>query len=166
MKRAFSLVETMIAIAILVGGITAALSVLSFMLRTVHVLKHEFIAAHLASEGVEVIRNIRDTNWLRRDIGGESINWRNDLAAGNYEVVFNSMVPQPDGNQFLAFDAAGHYSYGAGASTSFKRRIELQWMDTPGTPLVERLRVRAVVTWQDPFQSRQVAVEELLYDWK
>lgn len=166
MKRAFSLVETLIAVAILVGGLTAALGILSFMLRTVHVLKNEFMAAHLAAEGVEVIRNIRDANWLRRDIGLESRGWRDDLAAGDYEVAFDSVVPDPDGDRFLNIDAAGRYTYSAGTKTTFKRRLELQWVDTPGLTPVQRVRVRAVVRWQDQFQSRQIVVEELLYDWK
>lgn len=166
MKRAFSLVETLVAVAILVGGLTATLGILSFMLRTVNVLKSEFVAAHLAAEGIEVIRNIRDANWLRRDIGGESRGWRDDLTAANYEVAFDSRVPEANQNRLLNLDAAGRYTYNAGAPTSFKRRIELQWVDTPGTPTVERVRVRAVVRWQDQFQSRQVVVEDLLYDWK
>lgn len=166
MKRAFSLVETLIAVTILVGGLVAALGILSFMLRTVHGLKNEFIAAHLAAEGIEVIRNIRDVNWLRRDVGGETRIWREGLAAGDYEVAFDSAAPEPDGDRFLTLDAAGRYSYAAGAPTPFKRRIELRWVDTPGATPIKRVRVRAVVRWQDKFQNRQAVVEDLLYDWK
>ena len=60
----FSLLETIIAIAVLTVAMTAVFSLVSSGVRSISLAANQLTAYFLASEGVEYIRNIRDGNVL------------------------------------------------------------------------------------------------------
>lgn len=60
-----TLVETMVAIIVLVVGITAALGLANFAFKTSTNITKQIIAVGVAREGVEAVKNMRDTNWLQ-----------------------------------------------------------------------------------------------------
>lgn len=64
-KRAESLIETLTAITVIVIATAAALSVLRTSLRGNNVIGDKVVAMNLALEGIEAVRNMRDTNYLR-----------------------------------------------------------------------------------------------------
>lgn len=166
-RPAFSLVETLVAVAILTTGLTAGLGLLSFVLKTVQVSLNTLVAAHLAAEGVEVVRNLRDENWLRRDIGSETRGWRDGLPDGSYRVQFDSGLPLSlyEADKFLGLDADGRYCYDCGPPSPFKRKVEI---DSAGLDGATQMRVRVTVAWTDTTteKARNVVVEDVLYDWK
>lgn len=59
-----TLVETMVAALVLVIGIGAAVSLAVYGLGATTSVKKQLIGIGLAREGVEAIKNMRDTNWL------------------------------------------------------------------------------------------------------
>src|SRR3989344_3395808 len=61
----FTLVESLVAIAVFTVGISAAIFVIQQSFTVGSRVKNKIIAAHLAQEGIEVIRNIRDRNWMK-----------------------------------------------------------------------------------------------------
>ncbi len=63
-QSGITLIEVLVASSILIVGIVAALILAMYSLRVAEVSKQELIATNLAREGVEVVRNIRDSNWL------------------------------------------------------------------------------------------------------
>ena len=63
-QSGITLIETLVASSILIIGIVAALILAVYSLRVVETSKQELVATNLAREGLEVVRNIRDTNWL------------------------------------------------------------------------------------------------------
>lgn len=60
-----TLIETMIAVFILVSGIAAAVGLAIFALSSSQNITKQMIAVGLAREGIEAVKNMRDTNWLR-----------------------------------------------------------------------------------------------------
>lgn len=71
-KRAESLIETIVAITVIALGATAT----GVMVRT-SILGNELsqdrmTALNLAKEGIEAVRNIRDTNWLRYELNQDA----------------------------------------------------------------------------------------------
>ncbi len=69
----FSLTEVMIGIMILTVAIVSASNLLVSMVKTNKVNVQSLQAYYLAQEGIEAIRNIRDTNWLHNlDFMGEN----------------------------------------------------------------------------------------------
>ena len=63
-KAAESLIETLIAITVIVLATTAALSVLRTSQAGNEVIGKKVIAINIAMEGFEALRNLRDTNYL------------------------------------------------------------------------------------------------------
>ena len=62
--RGETLAETIIALSILAIGITIASTVIMNSMRNLTNAKNRVIAINIAREGIEAVRNIRDTNWL------------------------------------------------------------------------------------------------------
>ncbi len=59
-----TLAETIVALSILAIGITVASVVVTNSIRNMTNAKNRVIAVNIAREGIESMRNIRDTNWL------------------------------------------------------------------------------------------------------
>jgi hypothetical protein len=64
-KRGETIAETIIALTILAMGITFSSALMSGSLKNVNVSKTRVMAVNIAREGIEAMRNIRDTNWLK-----------------------------------------------------------------------------------------------------
>src|SRR3990167_10853612 len=63
-EKGFTLLESLVAVAILTVGISTAALLVVQSIQVGGKIQKRIVAAHLAQEGVEVIRNIRDSNWL------------------------------------------------------------------------------------------------------
>ncbi len=63
-RRAESMIETLVAITVIVIATTAALSVMRTALAGNQVIEKKVVALNLAEEVFEALRNIRDTNYL------------------------------------------------------------------------------------------------------
>lgn len=82
----FSLTEVMIGIMILTVAIVSASNLLVSMVKTNKVNVQSLQAYYLAQEGIEAIRNIRDTNWLHNlDFMGKGL--YGELKFGKYYSV-------------------------------------------------------------------------------
>jgi len=60
----FMIVEVMIAIFIFSLGITGAISLIISGLKVNKLIEKRIVAINLAQEGLEIVRNMRDTNWM------------------------------------------------------------------------------------------------------
>lgn len=161
MKNAFTLIELLVAIFLLTLGIGGTYSLISNFIVSSSISSQRLIAAYLAQEGIEIVRNIRDTNLL------EGENWRNGLENGNWQgdyTINENLMPCADpcdynNLSFLRIDANGFYGYGAGNHTIFKRRITLGGSG-------DVMEVRVTVFWQERGRSYQFTVQENLYNWR
>ena len=80
----FSLTEVMIGIMILTVAIVSASNLLVSLVKTNQLNVQSLQAYFLAQEGIEAVRNIRDTNWLHNlDFRGENGVF-DELKEGNY----------------------------------------------------------------------------------
>jgi type II secretory pathway pseudopilin PulG len=73
MKRASqqsgqTLIETMVAVMILVMGVSAATGLAVYALSSSSSVIKQEIAVGLAREGLEAVKNMRDTNWLKTSL--------------------------------------------------------------------------------------------------
>lgn len=64
-RGGFTIVETLVAISILVIALTGPLSIIASSLKSSYFSRDEITAAYLAQEPIEHIRNLRDMNGLR-----------------------------------------------------------------------------------------------------
>jgi len=136
-----------------------------------------FTAAYLAQEGIEIVRNIRDSNWV---LGQEEWNAGFVDRDQGIEVDYltrsgNEIQPWIGDGNYLNIDVRGFYSYDTGPESKFKRKITIKHMsqESGGAMLVS-----VEVTWQKnaTILSHQepagacgelncVKMEEYMYDW-
>lgn len=76
-KKGFTLTEVMIGMMILTVAIVSATQLLIGVMNSNKAIMHNMQAYYLAQEGIEAIRNIRDTNWLHNKdwLGSDDGNW-------------------------------------------------------------------------------------------
>jgi type II secretory pathway pseudopilin PulG len=86
-NRSFTLLEVILAIAVLTAATAGVFSLIIQTFASASLNQSKLVAAYLAQEGLEIIRNIRDSNWLAQIDNGGS--WRANkldpqLSAANY----------------------------------------------------------------------------------
>ena len=158
----FTLIELLVSIFIFGVALSAIVYVLTINSNTANLVKNSYVASGLAQEGIEVVRNLRDSDWLAgRPYGG--FGNTAEFADGGYRVQWNSQILMSSLDTFLKKDAAtGIYSYDAGTDTIFKRAIQLTTMN----PGIEK-RIVVTVSWTDRGNiSRSVSAEEHLFNWR
>lgn len=138
-NKGFTIVELVITIFVLSIAVIGVYNAFSILLISTTETINRFTAAYLAQEGVEIVRNIRDTNWLKADTDSESFHWDDGLAdcgesVGGCEADYttdgtstNPLVPFGSDGRYLNIDADGFYSYNSsGTPTKFKRSIAIK----------------------------------------
>lgn len=156
-KKGFSLLEVIVAIFIITIGIAGTLNLMSFSISSVAVAKSQVVAASLAQEGLEVVRAIRDNNWL------QDMAWNSglDTCSSGCRVQYNSSgLISPGTNPVLKIDSNGVYQYGSGTDTIFRRKITITNIDS------NQIKVVSEVTWNERGRSFSVSAEVRLYNWK
>lgn len=80
-QNGFSLIEVVFSIGIITVGIISLLSLFSYNVRNEANNKNKLIAVYLAEESVEIVRQIRDSNWF------EGSSWLQGIKIGNDVIV-------------------------------------------------------------------------------
>lgn len=157
----FSLVESLVSILILGTAFTAIAALFTANISSANIVRNNFIASALAQEGMEVARNLRDSDWHAGRPFGSFGNPGGAVGDGTYRVQWDSL-------QLLSFldiplkrdVTSGIFSYDTGTDTIFKREIILM------TISVAEKRVVVRVVWSQKAYSKEIAAEEHLFDWK
>ena len=71
----FTILEVMIAVTVLTIGIFGSVGLISYTISQASNLENKVISTNLAQEGLEITRNIRDTNWI---VGRHFNDWDQD----------------------------------------------------------------------------------------
>lgn len=157
-NKGFTLVEVLVALFILFTVISATTALVNSALGTIQNSKAKFIASGLAQEGMEIVRNIRDTNWLRYDQG---VLWNQGLTDGDWEADYLSeeLTSYFGTGRFLKIDSNGFYNYTNGTVTKFNRKITIQNLSS------DQIRVIVTMTWQEKSKDYTLTAVEDLYNW-
>lgn len=145
----FTLAETIIAIAVIALVITTTYSLSQSSLRIGRNSMNQFIAYHLAEEGLEVVRNLRDSNWLK------NTHWRLGLEDGQYEII-SGENGAPQTLQKLSGDLSAQNVI-LSESEKFKRIITI---NSDG----ESMRVESIIKYGP--KEKEMSLVMRLNDWK
>lgn len=168
--KAFTLVEALIAISIMIVGILSGLVLVTRTLYNSVIIRDRLTASFLAQEGMELVRQIRDTNFLRTLSPGGSGNWRDGLSTGRYIIETNvesgdpiRLVPVEEEASNLFYDNNYKiYNYNdLGTPTSFNREIQIE--DIPDQP--NEVRVKVIMRWETKGINFGLTVEDHLFNW-
>ncbi|MDX1535469.1 MAG: prepilin-type N-terminal cleavage/methylation domain-containing protein [Candidatus Spechtbacterales bacterium] len=157
-EKGFTLLEVLISIFVLTVGVGSMLVLISDSLQTISATRNSVVAANLAQEGIEVVRGIRDSNW----IDGNA--YDTGITDGSYCVNFDSISLincAPDFDMYWN-DGTSRYSHvsTSALTTPFEREIIIQTgqIDSDGNSFI---RVESIVRWD----ARDIVAETHLYDW-
>ena len=154
-NKGFSIIEVLVAISVITIGITGAMNLINFTISSVAMSKSQTIAVSLTQEGMEIVRSIRDSNWL------EKVAWDSGLGAGDYRVQYdNNSLLLLSGNPVLKINSNGFYQYDSGTDTRFKRKMTISDVSA------NEIKVVSEVTWDERGKSYDTSAETRLYDWK
>lgn len=180
----FTLIETMVAIAVLALALVGPFIAVENALKSSYVARDQLIAASLAQEGMEYIRGIRDNNYLaspqRTWLDGFSATTRDgcfgatpagvcvvDPTLGDFHdpsaaaamvEVAPSATPPP-----LYLSSTNLYNQqSAGTATPFTRTVTVQ---TIGGGTVHEAKVTVIVSWRTRGTQYSVTVTDTLQDW-
>jgi len=150
------MIEAMIAITIATVGLLGIFSLLSGSLSLNRVMGDQVVAANLAAEGVELVKNLIDSNVIQQKP------WNLDINPGKFEIDFISDSLSSVQGRYLNFDlAAGGYSYGVGQPTRFKREIAIE------QPTPDEIKVNSAVIWETRGgENFEVNLEDHFFNWR
>ncbi len=167
MKKSFSLLEVTLAITFLMVAVISAVLVIAYVLGLVSTSRNNVTAAQLAQEGIEIVRNLRDSNWL----AGQSMDYQLVGASkSRVEWMTNSLLapaspqsPCTDTSP-LRYDLTYGYNYSYGTTTVFCRTVDITAGPLGNSQL--ELKVVVKVYWMEKGFQKKVIVEDHLFNWK
>ncbi len=158
MKKSFTLIEVILAVSILTLAVGGSFALIQQTLLAASQNQSKLIAYYLAQEGIEVVRNIRDSNWLEQR-ARPSIAWDNGLADGDYIADYLNSDLIPFENKPLNFNSEGFYSYSGDTQTKFKRKITVTKIND------DTLKVSIGIEWVERGRTNNIGASEYLYNW-
>jgi prepilin-type N-terminal cleavage/methylation domain-containing protein len=156
-KRGFTLMEVIVSIAIITIALISVVSLISFSISGIAANKSKITAFGLAQEGLEIIRGVRDNNWLNHR--STVANWRTGLSPGTYRVQYNNQGLLLSSNVPLKIDSSGFYQYSSGNDTVFYRTVTISNVDD------NQFKVVVTVSWNEKGRSLTMTAENRLYNW-
>jgi prepilin-type N-terminal cleavage/methylation domain-containing protein len=154
-QKGFTLIEAMVALVILSASLGPMLYLANTAVNSAFIIRDNMIASGLAQEGVEVVRSIRDANWLN------GLAFNSGLADGSYRLEWNSTsLLALSSSPPLKLDT-GLYNYSSGTVTPFTRTITIYNVNA------YQIRVTSQVSWQlRGGATKTIQAESHLFDWK
>jgi len=169
-QKAFTLVEVLIAVSILTIGILSGFILITKVLYNTAVIQDRLTASFLAQEGIELVRQVRDSNFLKI-MDGESVEWNNRLADGSYIIESKAesgqsvtLVPIDPGEapNFFYDNDTRIYNYNTtGEPTTFNREIRIETNENHN----DEIRVESIMKWTTKRIDFTLTVEDHLFNW-
>ncbi|MCK4918455.1 MAG: prepilin-type N-terminal cleavage/methylation domain-containing protein [Candidatus Pacebacteria bacterium] len=159
----FTLIETFVAITILLVAVTGPLVLVTKALSISKMAKGQVTSIYLAQEAIEYIRNVRDENILKgdywlEDLGeclGVNAMCSIDSPAGDIDYC------NPSGCDNLKYNSNTHlYGYVSGEDSRFRRDIEILEVTS------DEIEVVVSMYWTDGPNNASFTVSERLFNWQ
>ncbi len=166
----FTIVESLVAITILVLAITGAVGAIQTGISSYIFSKDQIIAFYLAQEGFEQIRNIRDENGLKNQ------NWLTSFTANSSEPCFfgNACIVDPVATAVPTRCSApgscpvlrqdvttGFFGYNSSwPATIFRREILLTSINA------NEVSILVTVDWSKGIVNKQFRAKENILNWQ
>jgi len=190
LQHGFTLLETMVAISLLMLSIVGPLTIAQKSVKTSTYTKNRTTAYYLAQDAIEYLRNIRDTNSLRGN------NWAQLLtiyapcisASSADRCFFDTMNPpaniinNPKGGliqrcvegscpKLTYLDAFGYFGYITGTlgivESQYRREVTITPINTTAEGNRELL-LRVDVIWDEGILGgeKKISLYDEVYDWQ
>ena|SRR3989338_3788048 len=187
-RRGFTLIETLVAISIFTTSLLGIMSVLASSISSTTYAKQKMVASYLAQEGIEFVRNMRDT-YVLYDSTNTQTGWNafnakltsagatcqtgcyfnngNTNYANHTQATYKSNLSLIScssascTNGALLYDSStGKYGFASGTSSGFTRKVQ-----TSVAGGGNETDVTSTVTWKQGTASYSITFSEALFNW-
>lgn len=183
-NRGFTLIETLVAISIFSVSILAMMAVLADGISDTNYVKKKIIATYLAQEGIEYMRNMRDTfvlydptspatgflngfNSTFANIGCGNANGcyfddRNvNYGTQDRPIALQTLVTACGAScpPLLYDNTTGKYGYVSGANSDFIRKVKVNQINA------DEIKISSTVFWTQGSGNYSVTLSENLFNW-
>ncbi len=153
------MIESMVATTLVVIGILGIMSLLSRSANLSHYASHSFQATYLAAEGIEVVKNILDTDISRNMQWGTSMQGAASPLCVYYNTVTNLDLASCAGGEGIAYAPSAGLFLGPNSGALFKREVTVT--ETGGV-----YDVISTVSWKEGSEQKSVVLEDTFYPWR
>ena len=186
LHRGFTLVEMLVAVSVFTMSILIMIITLAQGISDTSYARQKIIATYLAQEGIEYLRNIRDTSMLYNASSAEAgwADFKDELLTSSCDqeggCYFNAggldfgessqpileILPFSACNgvngacpEFKYNSATKEYNYATGGNSGFWRKIKIVQIT------VDEIKVSSTVIWTQKSGTHSVTFSETLYNW-
>lgn len=143
--KGFSILEVLLSLFVLSVGMVAIVSVLSKSLRYSYDTRDTIIATELAQEGVELVRNVRDNDFVAGGTGFTAFDANKKHCFINWDdVTLQCFVNQNPASRYFLQYAGGLYAHSGVVAERYSRYIYIDFTDNAQG---KRATVRSFVFW-------------------
>lgn len=170
-EKGFTMVETLVAIFILLISITGPMAIAQSGLRSAFFSKDQTTAFYLAQDAIEYIKNKRDNNFVNQFRNPASSDWLSGIISesGPVSITIDSIQDEiescPHGvgcslSNPLKINQYGEYGFG-GDSTKFSRLITINKIND------DEISVVVKIEWDTGVLAgiRSIEVKENMFKW-
>jgi len=187
-KSGFTLVETLVAIAILSAAIAGPLVLSIKNIGTANTSQDQLVAFYLGQEVIEYVRNVRDTNLIEKSLdGGVVFNWLKGLEDCIKNDCYIDVAKESDDERVKACLGAcpaltldkstgvsGVYSYDpSGDKTPFTRTVKITKIDPTddGSENYDEAKVEVEMTWKSKYgygkdKLKTMKLQDHIFNWR
>ncbi len=160
-NKGFTLLEALVAISILMVAVAAPITIAQKGLSSAVYSKDQMIAAYLAQDAIEYIKNRRDNITINNDFDWAGLTEFSDCFSECQIDTISGDVAPYDGTVMVR-DEDNFYRQqpATGADTKFIRKIEMVWKNGDSSTSDEVL-ITVTVSWG----GNQVVVNTLIYNY-
>lgn len=162
-EKGFTLLEMLISILIVTIGVLGIYQAVYKYNKKTQIERESFIAAYLCQEGIEIIKNIRDSNWVAETAWNSGLETCIDTVGceADYSLEDAGALTlwSSPGRSLYIDGSTGFYKYGNNTGdieTPYVRKIEILSQGT------DELDITVTVYWK----TNSMVVKENLYNWK
>lgn len=187
-RRGFTILEVIIAIFLITVGLISVYSAATYFTSNSKLSKGKLIASQLAQEGAEVVRNIRDQNWM------EQRGWLYNLGDGTYIPVFYTDADDPNDTNitpasvwslslvgdsgdprsavYIKYDDQDKFLFYFQSSNqinlpaNYRRTVFKRWIVLNYDISEQKLEIISHVQWTGNGITQNFEITDYLYDWQ
>lgn len=158
-----SILEVVVVMMIIALGLVGVLSLVIQNVEAQYINKNVLMASGLAQEGLELVRNVRDLNWL---MPGD---WKQNIVGdGAYIIDYGGLTSinmdvnsLDDAAARLYVNSNGFYTHtsSGNTATNFYRLITVSDQGN-------YLDVKCAIRWKDGARNHDYTAETYLYNWR